>query len=87
MKVPELKALAKERGLKRYSKLRKAELIALLTVPVVPRTRPPRPNRPPPPPPSVSPCITCVQYIGGCSVHRGVFSTSGGYHEYIGGIP
>ena len=33
------------------------------------------------------PCIMCVQYIGGCSVHRGVFSTSGGYHEYIGGIP
>ena len=26
-----------------------------------------------------------VQYIGGCSVHRRVFSTSGGYHEYIGG--
>ena len=33
-----------------------------------------------------------VQYIGGCSVHPGVFSTSGdtmrtsgGYHEYIGG--
>ena len=25
----------------------------------------------------------CVQYIGGCSVHRGVFSTSGEYHEYI----
>ena len=34
-----------------------------------------------------SPCIMCVQYIGGFSVHRGVFSTSGGYHEYIGGIP
>ena len=34
-----------------------------------------------------SPCIMCVQYIGGCSVHRGVVSTSGGYHEYIGGIP
>ena len=47
----------------------------------------------------VSSCIMCVQYIGGCSVHRGVFSTSGdtmstsggyheyirGYHEYIGG--
>ena len=31
MKVPELKALAKERGLRSYSKLRKAELIALLT--------------------------------------------------------
>ena len=27
----------------------------------------------------------CVQYIGGCSVHQGVFSTSGGYHEYIRG--
>ena len=35
-----------------------------------------------------------VQYIGGCSVHRGdimstsgdIMSTSGGYHEYIGGI-
>ena len=32
------------------------------------------------------PCIMCVQYIGGCSVHRGVFSTSGGV-QYIGGIP
>ena len=33
----------------------------------------------------------CVQYIGGCLVHRGMFSTSGdvqyigGFHEYIGG--
>ena len=28
-----------------------------------------------------------VQYIGGCSVHRrDTMSTSGGYHEYIGGI-
>ena len=34
----------------------------------------------------------CVQYIGGCSVHQGVFSTLGdtmrtlgGYHEYIRG--
>ena len=27
-----------------------------------------------------------VQCIGGCSVHRGdTMSTSGGYHEYIGG--
>ena len=36
-------------------------------------------------------CIMCVQYIGGCSVHWGMFSTSGGvqyiggYHEHIGG--
>ena len=26
-----------------------------------------------------------VQYIGGCSVHRRMFSTSEGYHEYIRG--
>ena len=53
MKVPEQKALAKERGLKRYSKLRKAELIALLTVQVpAPHTRSPKPTRPPPPPPN-----------------------------------
>ena len=26
----------------------------------------------------------CVQYIRGYSVHQGVFSISGGYHEYIG---
>ena len=33
------------------------------------------------------PCIMCVQYIRGCSVHWGdIMSTSGGYHEYIGGI-
>ena len=51
LKVPELKASANERGLRRYSELRKAELIALLQTPprapAVPRTRPP------PPPPSV----------------------------------
>ena len=50
--------------------------------------------------PACSPCIMCVQYIGGyreyiggyyeyiggCSVHRrDTMSTSGGYHEYIGG--
>ena len=34
----------------------------------------------------------CVQYIGGysvhqgCSLHQGVFSTLGEYHEYIGVI-
>ena len=27
----------------------------------------------------------CVQYILGCSVYQGVFSTSAGYHGYIGG--
>ena len=46
-----------------------------------------------------TPCIMCVQYIGGCSVHRGrsvhrvdtmstsghIMSTSVRYHEYVGG--
>ena len=43
MRMPELKALTREHGLRGYSRLRKAELIELLTRP--------HPNRPPPPPP------------------------------------
>ena len=27
----------------------------------------------------------CVQYIGGCLVHRGGVQYIGGYNEYIGG--
>ena len=27
-----------------------------------------------------------IQYIGICSLHQGVFSTLGEYHEYIGGV-
>ena len=58
MKVVELKALAKERGLKGYSKLKKAELITFLQNNLrptpAPRTRPPRPTRPHPPPPQMS---------------------------------
>ena len=56
MRMPELKSLARDRGLRNYSRMRKAELVALLqnnpppgqscTSPVpTPRTRPP----PPPP--------------------------------------
>ena len=59
MRVVDLKALMKERGSRGYSKLRKAELIALLqnNSPALcnrptpgPQTRPPRPTSSPPPP-------------------------------------
>ena len=34
----------------------------------------------------LSPCIMCVQYIGGCSVHqRDIMIHMGGYREYTGG--
>ena len=57
MRVPELKALAKERVLRRYSRLRKAELIALLNTSTLP---PPRPT-PPPQPPQPTPPLTARQ--------------------------
>ena len=66
MRVPELKALAREHGLRNYSWLRKAELIELIRndqrpvqswEPSMPQRtpnqpRPPHPNRPLPPPPT-----------------------------------
>ena len=63
MRVVDLKALAKVRGLRDYSRLNKAELIAFIRnnlqphtrpppIPA-PRPRPPGPTRPPLPPPSV----------------------------------
>ena len=54
MRVAELKALARERGLRGYSRLRKAEIIALLqnNLPLPPpqlvRFRPDRPRQPSP---------------------------------------
>ena len=56
MKVPELKALARDRGLRSYSRMRKAELVALLqNNPLPSRSGAPRAptsgTRPPPPPP------------------------------------
>ena len=57
MRMPELKALARERRLINYSRLRKAELIAFLqdnNPQASRRQRPPHPNRPPPPPPQMS---------------------------------
>ena len=48
MRMPELKSFTRERRLRNYSSMRKAELVALLqnNPPPAPRTRPP----PPPPP-------------------------------------
>ena len=53
MRMPELKSLARGRRLRNYSRMRKAELVALLqnNPSPAPRTRQPRPTRPPPPPP------------------------------------
>ena len=50
--MPELKSLTRERRLRGYSRMRKAEMVALLqnSPPRAPRTRPPRPTRPPTPP-------------------------------------
>ena len=50
MRVTELKALARERGLRGYSWLRKAELIALLRDNLQPSTSPPPMLAPRPPP-------------------------------------
>ena len=59
MRMTELQALAGERRLRGYSRLRKAELIAFLQdnePQALRRQRPPHPNRPPPPPPQMSTC-------------------------------
>ena len=52
MRVVDLKALAKERGLRGYSRLKKADLIALLREP---RARPPQSGTPSGPPPMPTP--------------------------------
>ena len=56
MRVPELKALARDRGLRNYSQMRRAELVALLqNNPPQVRSRGPRvptPHTRPPPPPT-----------------------------------
>ena len=55
MRMPELKSLAGDRGLRNYSRMRKTELVALLQnnpPPEDPRAPTPhtRPTPPPPPP-------------------------------------
>ena len=53
MRVTELKALARDRGLRNCSRMRRAELVALLqnNPPLAPSPH----TRPPPPPPQMSP--------------------------------
>ena len=53
MRVPELKALTRDRRLKNYSRMGKTELVALLQnngTPEGPRAAAPRTRSPPPPP-------------------------------------
>ena len=55
MRMAELKSLARDHGLRNYSRLRKAELVALLQksgTPEGPRAPGPRIRPPPPPPPT-----------------------------------
>ena len=55
MRVPELKALARDHGLRNYSRMRKAELVALLQnngTPEGPRAPTPHTRPSPPPPPT-----------------------------------
>ena len=76
MRVPELKALTRDRGLRNYSQMRKAELVAFNNPPPSRsgglRAAAPTPHtRPPPPPPQ-----RCAAYVtlklddnGCCRIH------------------
>ena len=90
MRMPELKALARDRGLRNYSLMRKAELVALLQnngTPEDPGAAAPH-TKPPPPPPQ-----RCTAYVtlkfddnGRCRIHsakRGEASFSDGYEEIV----
>ena len=96
MRMPELKSLTKDRGLRNYSGMRKAELLALLQnngTPEDPRTaaphtRPPQSGGPRAPPPK-----KCAAYVtlkfddnGRCRIHsmkRSEASISDGYEEIV----
>ena len=79
MRVAELKSLARDRGLRNYSRMRKAELVALLqnNPPPAPRTRPPRPTRPPSPPPPTQTWEPIDDGNRGSLVHKkGIYSNT-----------
>ena len=55
MRMPELKSLVRDQGLRNYSRMRKAELVALVRnngIPEGPRAPTPHTRPPPPPPPT-----------------------------------
>ena len=79
MRVMELNALARDRGLRNYSQMRKAELVALLqtnsppsrsggprAAAPTPPTRPSHPNRPPPTPQRHAAYVTLKFDDNGC---------------------
>ena len=90
MRMPELKSLTRDRGLRNYFQMRKAELVALLQdngTPEGPRAAAPH-TRPPPPPPQ-----RCASYVtlkfddnGHFRIHnakRGEASISDGYEAIV----
>ena len=83
MRIPELKALARERRLRHYSRMRKAELVALLQnngTPEDPKAPAPRTRSPPPPPQRHAAYVTLkFDDNGCCRIH----SVSDGYEEIV----
>ena len=83
MRVPELKALTRDRGLRNYSRMGKTELVALLQndgTPEDPRAAAPL-TRSPPPPPQRPPAYVTLKFddVGSCRIHsakRGEASVS-----------
>ena len=99
MRMPELKALARDRGLRNYSRMRKTESVALLQTngtPEDPRAAAPH-NRPPPPsrseghrapPPKRRAAYVTLKFDdnGHCRIHcakRGEACVSDGYEEIV----
>ena len=98
LRMLELKALARDRGLRNYSRMRKTELVALLQdngTPEDPRvaaphTRPTPPSQsggPRAPPPQRPPAYVTLKFddSGHCRIHcakRGEASVSDGYDSY-----
>ena len=84
MRVPELKSLARDRGLRNYSRMRKAELVALLqnnepgqsrtSAASTPRTRPP-----PPPPQRHAAYVTLKLDGNGCCRIQSVSDDTNGW--------